>query len=209
MGYCEYWERSPEFNRDAFVKVGEDLRLLFPALRKMGVKLAGPQGVGNPEITDYVIAFNGAKDCGHRYMDLGDPWPAKNAEGVLATVDPIGDDEGARWFQGPYLLTRTCGGSCAGDPFIIDRKYLVRRWERPENGSMFSCLCETAYKPYDLAVTLALLRFKERMPQDIMLWSDSYEHGFEDAKRINREFFGWPKHFEMKPPEPALTVQET
>jgi hypothetical protein len=205
MGYAHYWERIPELSREGFLKASEDIRLMFDTLKTRGVQIAGPNGAGEPELTDSIIAFNGVRNCGHRYIDLGEPWPAKIAEGVANLSDPI--QEGPSWFSGPYLLTRTCGGSCAGKPFIMDRNYLIRRWEKPEGGRYF-CHCETAFRPYDLAVTCALLRVKERLGDEIVVSSDGYERGFNDAKRFSRELFGLPQRFELKVPEPALGFSE-
>jgi hypothetical protein len=93
MGYTHYWRRSPELNRAAFIQAVEDIRQIVDKLIEQGVKIAGPKGLTRAELSDSTIAFNGAAGCGHRYRDLGDPFPSKTAEGVEATNDVISAGE--------------------------------------------------------------------------------------------------------------------
>lgn len=167
----------------------------------MGIRIAGPTGEGSPELTASTIAFNGSADCGHRYRDLGKPWPAKDAEGIDTGDNPIAD--GDPYFSGPHITTRTCGGNCAQEPFVIDRKWIMREWDRPEDGGFFSS-CETRFKPYDLPVTASLIRLKENLGDEIKISTDWPESGFEDAKRFCRELFGWSSRFELEPQESSV-----
>jgi hypothetical protein len=199
VNYAHYWRRSPELDRAAFTNAVEDTKLIFAKAKELGIHLAGPIGQGHPDATDFAIAFNGSKECGHRYMDLGKPWPSKTAEGVEATPTPISGP----WFSGAMLETRVCGGCCAGGSFIVDRNFLVRPWDQLEQGRYFS-YCETDFKPYDLIVTAILIRLKERLGDQIVISSDGLERGFEDAKKLCRELFGWASRFELEPQESAL-----
>lgn len=99
------------------------------------------------------------------------------------------------------LETRVCGGNCAGEAFYVDRKYLVRDWERPGQWNFYDCSCHTHFKPYDLIVTAALIRLKEHLGDMIRITSENPEHGFEDAKRLCREMFGWNSKFEVEDPK--------
>ena len=193
MGYNHYWRRAPELDRDSFVRAVADIRLILEALKKRGVQMAGPEGHGEPELNDFIIAFNGKRECGHRYIDLGDPYPAENAEGIEAVLDPVVGP----FVTGARLATRVCGGSCAGKPFIIDRKFSVRSWSQLEHGGYYS-YCDTAFKPYDMAVTSALVRLKERLRDEITVSSDGHERGFAEAKQFCRELFGWASHFSLE-----------
>ena len=196
MGYTHYWRRAPDLDRAAFIRAMDDVRVIIAACQKRGLLIAGPHGSGIPELNDFIIAFNGGKECGHRYLDLGEPWPSAEAEGVEAVLDPVVGP----WFSGARLATRVCGGRCSGKPFVVERKFLVRPWDQLERGGYFSH-CETGFKPYDLAVTSALVRLKERLGDEIRISSDGQERGFAEAKQICRELFGWESRFELEPEE--------
>lgn len=195
MGFKHYWRRAPELNREGFTKALSEIKIIVEKAEEMGIRLSGPTGRGKPELTDYTIAFNGSATCGHRYRDLGEPWPSPTAEGIDTGDNPI--SEGEPYSSGPYLETRTCGGDCSGEAFLIDRKFMARAWDRVENGGYFS-RCETHFKPYDLVVTAALIRLKEHLGDEIKITTDGEERGFEDAKRLCRELFGWPDRFEIE-----------
>ncbi len=197
MAYTHYWSRIPEFDMADFDKAAKDIRILFARAREMGIQIAGPMGKGLPELTENTIAFNGAADCGHRYRDLGKPFAAENATGVEEKEPPY-DSEAAPYYSGPYLDTRVCGGSCAAGPFVLDRVYLVRDWERRQEDGFYDCDCETHFKPYDLIVTAALIRLKQHLAKGIKISSENPEGGFEDAKRLCRELFGWSSGFELE-----------
>lgn len=200
MGYTHYWRRAPDLTPADFQRVMEDVKVILETLATKGIKLCGPTGHGEPELTPQVIAFNGCRKCGHRYRDLGKPWPSPTAAGVESTNHPVVGP----WFSGALLETRVCGGCCAGEPFAVDRVFLVRDWDQQDDGRYFQS-CETAYKPYDLAVTATLIRLKEHFPEQVSISSDGQEHAFEDAKRLCRQLFGWPKFFILEK-EPAEVV---
>ncbi len=196
MGYTHYWRRAPDLTPAAFAKAVEDAKNILAAAQERGVILAGPTGYGKPEISESLIAFNGARECGHRYRDLGSPWPSATSGGVMATAKPVVGP----WFSGALLETRVCGGNCAGAPFFIDRKFVIREWDQLEHGRYFQH-CNTDFKPYDLAVTACLIRMKERLAEEFMVTSDGRDRGFEDGKLLCRELFGWGQRFELEPEE--------
>lgn len=193
MAYAHYWRRAPELNRNTFLKFLDDVRRIFEVLAARGVQLAGPLGKGSPELSDFTIAFNGKAECGHRFIDLGSPWPAKDSEGIEAMLDPVVGP----WTGGALLGTRVCGGCCAAAPFVLDRTFIVRKWDVADSKG-YSSACETNFKPYDLAVTAVLVRAKERLGNEIHVSSDGLDRGFEEAKKLCRELFGWAKHFELE-----------
>lgn len=201
MAYAHYWSRVLEFDREAFARAVEDIRLIVARLQDMGLRVAGPGGKGKPQLGGETIAFNGAAACGHRYRDLGEPWPADGAFGVEEKEPPY-DAQAEPYIGGgggPMLFTRVCGGSCAGAAFVMDRKYMVRDWERPTD-DRYDCSCDTHYKPYDLLVTAVIVRLKEHLGDAIQISSEDPEHGFEDAKRLCRELFGFASRFEVEEP---------
>ena len=199
MGYAHFWTRNLELDREDFLKAVDDAKIVMARLRDMGLKIAGPSGSGKPELEGETIAFNGLAGCGHRYRDLGRPFASAIASGVEDKEPPY-DPNAEPWFSGPFLDTRVCGGVCSGEPFVVDRKYFARDWERPEPGGKYACSCTTDFKPYDLAVTTVLIRLKERLGDAITVSSENPDHGFDDAKRLSRELFGWGSRFEIEQP---------
>ena len=195
MGYTHYWRRSPVLSPAEFAKAAEDIRHIAATLTDRGIKLAGPTGHGKPEISDSSIAFNGSLNCHHAFIDLGSPWPSSSATGWDKPNPVVG-----AWFSGALLDTRICGGNCAAGLFLVDREFMVRPWDQLEQNRYFS-YCNTEYKPYDIMVTASLVRLKEHLPNDVKLTSDGGEKGFEDAKRLCRELFGFAKNFEIEPEE--------
>lgn len=196
MGYAHYWRRSPDLTPAHFAKAMEDIQAILAAVAERHVQIAGPTGYGKPELSETIIAFNGARDCGHRYRDLGSPWPSPTSAGVEATTKPVVGP----WFSGALLETRVCGGNCSAAPFFVDRKFQTREWDQLEHGRYFQH-CITDFKPYDLAVTASLIRLKERLGDDFVVTSDGREKGFEDAKLLCRELFGWNQRFALEPEE--------
>ncbi len=199
MGYTLLWSRTLELDKESFAKVVEDVRQILSRAQDMGLRLAGPTGKGKPEIGPETIAFNGSATCGHRYRDLGQPWASPNASGV-EEVEPPYDPREEPWMSGPYLHTRVCGGVCSSEAFILDRKYMVRDWERPESPQTYACHCETRFKPYDLIVTAVLIRLKEHFENSVTIPAENPENAFEDAKRFCRELFGWAVNFSVERP---------
>ncbi len=194
MAYFHDWTRAREFERPAFAKAAEDVQLILSRGRDMGIQIAGPSGTGKPIVNEATIAFNGFAFCGHKYRDLGKPFASATAQGVDET-DPPYDPKTEPWFSGPFLETRSCGGICTGEPFVVDRLYMVRDWERPVAPDRYSSSCETHFKPYDLLVTASLIRLKERLGDEIVISSANPDHGFDDGLRLCRELFGWPSRF--------------
>jgi len=199
MAYAHYWNRTLELDRSAFEKFVDDMRTIIAKAEEMGIFLAGPLGKGKPQVGPETVAFNGSATCGHSYRDLGKPFAGINAKGI-EEVEPPYDPKAEPYISGPYLETRSCGGSCAGEPFVVDRRYIARDWERTEEPGRYACSCMTHFKPYDLIVTAALVRLKERLRDAIQISSENPEHGFEDAKRFCRDLFGWASYFEVKEP---------
>lgn len=200
MPYTHMWRRAPALNKSGFAKLVEDVKLIFERAAELGIKVAGPTGHGKPEVSGGTIAFNGAKDCGHRFYDFGEPWPTQEAEGVF-------NDQAVAelpYWSGEHLNTRTChGGSCAQGAFVLDRVFMEKHWTQLDKGGYF-CKCETQFKPYDLIVTAVLVRVKEHLSDEVFVSSDGQERAFEDAKRLCRELFGWARYFQVESAESEL-----
>jgi hypothetical protein len=63
MGYTTYFQFDLETDEgvweETFPKIAEDARRIISAAKKQGIKIAGSDGKGKPEITKSVIALNG------------------------------------------------------------------------------------------------------------------------------------------------------
>lgn len=193
MGYTHYCRRAPELPQDKFSAVVNDLKKILPKFRQAGIPLAGWDGSGEPEINDQVISFNGLEKCGHERRDIGITWPAPIAGGAR----PGKDTATGAWFAGALLEQRTCGGDCAHETFRLERIVEPHKWQEPdENGMYFTC-CKTAYKPYDIAVTAALVIAKHHLGDLIIVHSDGTDKGWFDAKQICQMELGYGMEFAL------------
>ena len=181
MGYTHYWYRPLEIPPDIMKKIAQDIRKLVPVLEQHGVKLADGLGRGKAEITAERIWFNGPGNCGHEQRDLCIAWPAPGAGGVGETKDSV---EGS-WFAGSTISTRCCGGDCSHETFSLPQKmgkeYLQESSDHP--GLYFEC-CKTAFKPYDIAVTAALIVAKHYLGDQISVSSDGEEAQWFDGQML-------------------------
>lgn len=202
MPYTHMFRRSPELSKEGFDNLVQDVRVLLEKAVEIGLSVNGPTGYGKPVATHSVIAINGNRDCGHRFRDFGDPWPADDASGIDAVEGPSYAD--VPYWSGERLRTRVChGGTCAQMPLVVDRVFMPKHWTVMEKGGYF-CKCETQFKPYDLIVTAVLIRMKEHLRNEVFVNSDGHEKAFEDARRLCRDLFGWPRYFELEPVESEI-----
>ncbi len=205
MSYTHFWSRDLNLDPEGFARFVEDMAVILARARDMGIKIAGPNGMGKPELNLQTIAFNGSAQCGHKFRDLGKPFASMIATGVEEKEPPY-DPKADPWFSGPFLDTRVCNGNCCGDPFLVDWRYMVRDWERPDTSGRYACSCETHFKPYDLIVTAALVRLKECLGESVVISSENPEHGFDDAKRLCRELFGFNNRFDIQKPQTEVLL---
>lgn len=152
--------------------------------------MAGPLGDGKPVITGDLIAFNGPANCGHSAdFDLVIPWPTSDAGGVLAGGIP------GTWFAGHMVDTRLCPGDCSYESFVLERIYAPMEWERPDEDGFWFAFCKTAFRPYDLAVTAALLVAKRHLGDAILVSSDGEDAHWFDAKLLCQMELGYGLEF--------------
>lgn len=193
MGYTHYWYRPPVINPAAFSAIRQDIARLLPALADVGVPLAGPDGTGDPILTDDLIAFNGVAACGHPRQALGITWPAEGAGGVRATADPVA----GVWVGGALLHTRACGGDCSHESFVFARTQppLSGVDDPRSDGLVFAC-CKTAYKAYDLVVTAALIVIQRHCPA-VRVLSDGTDADWDDARLLCTTALGYGAAFRL------------
>lgn len=188
MGYTHYWYVDPELPSDLFGKVVADFRKLLPRLLEIGIPLAGPMGDGEPIITDEELCFNGREHCGHPHRDIGIAWPSAGAGGIADVGEtPIAGE----WFAGALLEKRTCGGDCSHESFVLERVFKPYEWQKPMPDGKLFAFCKTAYKPYDLAVTAALLIARHHLGDRIRVASDGTAEHWFDARLLCQAELGY------------------
>ena len=193
MGYTHYFRRVPELPQENFSAVVRDFKTILPKFQQAGILLAGWDGSGEPEITQDLIAFNGPEHCGHTKRDLGITWPAPDAGGVKLE----GDTTSGTWFAGAKLSHRSCDGDCSHESFFIERIFDPEDWKKPDANGKYFTSCKTAYKPYDLAVTVALVIAKLHLGDLIDISSNGEEKDWFDAKQICQMELGYGLKFTL------------
>ena len=196
MGYTHYWRRDPDLDREQFKKIVHDLRKMVKVFPHLGFKLGNGFGEDEPTLTYHEISFNGLDKCGHPENHNGLQWPSKKALGV-ATGRLMTQQEtvSGQWFAGTEVNTRVCGGSCSYETFSIEQHQELGEYERSQGKTKASNCCKTNYKPYDLAVTVALIIAKHYLGNAIEVSSDGESKDWEDARIICQQFLGYGKEF--------------
>lgn len=168
MGYYHSWEGVLDNRPETFAAIRADFEKLILPLADLGCPIAGPLGTGVPEITDDYLHFNGVRDCGHEKVE--GPvvvFPTKFACGIDSSA-------ATRLIETPimtFATERRCGGQCCHDDFLLCRQY---------RGGW----CKTAFKPYDMAVTAALLIASHHYGENIKITSCGSDAQWWDAKLI-------------------------
>ncbi len=154
MGYTHYWHRPKTIPDPLWDHIRGDFDRLVLPLSDAGVVLAGGLGTGPPEITDEVMRFNGPEDCGHPLNDeLVIPYPSDDAQGVGSNATAI---DGDFYGLGVTVKHRCCNGSCCFETFEFEKSLEVADKE-PNQAGLYIEYVKTGFRPYDIAVTCALL----------------------------------------------------
>lgn len=194
MGYSHYYYRPEKLDAKTFKLFVADTRIIVAALTEHGIRLAGPDGTGEPILKPSLISLNGKEDCGHaKNTSIVIPWPTPDAGGVAeAGQDATAGD----WFAGVMLQTRVCNGSCDYESFIIPRVLKPdSSWqEADEKGQYFDC-CKTAFRPYDLAVIAILIAFKKHFGDAVKVSSDGTDAQWFDGKLLSHQLLGFGLRF--------------
>lgn len=209
MGYTHYWYKDPVLNQDNFNKVVADFEKMIPIIEHLGVKIADGFGEGKPIITTKEICFNGPSKCGHQERDLGITWPSDNAQGVakLDMQHRLGNETKANiestWFAGYKLNTRTCGGDCSHETFMLEQQITPSEHRQAKEGKYFDCT-KTAYKPYDLAVNVCLIIAKHHLKSQIIIHSDGELEQWKDAIELCEHFLGYGSELNLNEEIPKI-----
>jgi hypothetical protein len=180
MGYNHYWHREEAIESSLFEKIAFDFERLILPLEDAGVRLAGYDGRGLPQIDHSGIVFNGVEECGHpQNPDIYIPFPCDTASGIGSSGDAI-------YSSSPLfveLKRRTCNGVCRCESFNLPRR-VDRRWHKPDENGRYFYSCKTAFKPYDLAVQSVLLICKRHLGDCIVVSSGGSDFHWNDPRRF-------------------------
>lgn len=161
--------------------------------RDLGITL--PAKNGDDHDHKGPMLFEMIKGAGHSDLNIiGQPGVDVETEGYK------------KWFAGALLDRRECGGDCSHETFEFERISEIPDYQRRENPEgfektlnetplWFNC-AKTAFKPYDLAVTAALIICKHHCP-DIQVHSDGEDEHWQDAKMVCMEWLGYGEDFKI------------
>lgn len=199
MGYTHYWRRAKNLPPVAFEAAVVDFLKLLPEFKSLGLALAGPNGKGDPSVSVWGFKFNGVRECGHKQQDLGIAWPADSAGGLA--VGAGRDVQKGTWFAGAQIEHRTCDGDCSHESFWIERDAQPEKWQTPDEDGLWFEFCKTAYKPYDLAVTSALIVLHHHLgalrPKQFKISSDGENTHWFDAALLCHRVLGYGLGFKL------------
>lgn len=188
MGYNHYWRRGIEIDADIFERIVLDFQRLILPLEDAGVRLAGFDGRGLPQIELSGIVFNGREECGHvRNPDIYIPFPCERGRGIGSSRNAI-DSSNPMCVK---LKHRTCNGICCCESFNLKRILAPSTRTPDEDGLYFFC-CKTAFKPYDLAVQCVLLICKHHLGERIVISSGGSDFHWNDPRRFCFVHLGYP-----------------
>lgn len=188
MGYCHHWYRREEIDERLFGRIAADFERIILPLDNAGVRLAGPRGIGLPEVSPKKISLNGLKECGHpRNPAVYIPFPTEDASGIGNSRDAVADAN-ALFVR---LMRRTCDGTCNYETFHFERSMKASHFLRQEDGR-YLCFCKTNFKPYDLAVQCALLIAKHHLGNQIEVSSHGSDFLWNDPRAFCYVHLGYP-----------------
>ena len=198
MGYTHYWHRVPRFDDASFHAAVRDVTRVVPRLTELGIPLAGSEGEGAPVLTEALIAFNGSRHCGHpANQAISLPWPTPDAGGVATTWQDFATAHTGHWYAGAEIGTRVCDGECSYESFIMERVFQPQPWQQPEDGYYFA-FCKTAFRPYDLAVTAALVILQHHLGAQLRVSSDGEAPHWFDAQVLCQIELGYGLDFHVE-----------
>ncbi len=193
MGYTHYWHRPQTIPDDQFQAIRSDFEKLILPLSDAGVELAGGLGEGPPTITSELICFNGLDECGHtRNEDVSIPYPSADAQGVGPSSTAI---DGSFYNLGVTLKHRCCNGRCSFETFTLRKSRDLDSGDEPDSNGLYGEYVKTGFRPYDIAVTAALLIAKRHLGDQFTVHSDGADAQWSDARRICQRVLGYGDWF--------------
>jgi hypothetical protein len=193
MGYTHYWDRPQSLPWHLFGGIRADFERLILPLSDLGIDLADWDGQGTPTITEDLIRFNGVTDCGHpANEDLLIPYPTPEAQGVGPNSSAI---EGDFYGWGVTVRHRSCNGHCSYETFALARNIDLSPSQDPAENGLFGEFVKTGFRPYDVAVTAALLIAKRHLGDQFLVQTNGAEPQWSDAKRLCQMVLGYGDWF--------------
>jgi hypothetical protein len=171
-----------------------DFESLILPLADDGVQLAGAGGAGPPDISVGLIRFNGLSECGHpKNHEIAVPYPLQDAEGIGPSSTALANSDGLV----TYLKHRTCNGSCSYETFSFPRSLDQKRHSGSVEDGLFRGYVKTGFRPYDVAVTAALIVAKRHLRDRLVIESNGGDPHWRDAKRICQGVLGYGDWFRI------------
>ena len=195
MGYTHYWHRPLNIPAERFRAIRFDFERLILPLADFGVDLAGGLGEGLPVLTNDTIRFNGVRNCDHQSNDaISIPFPTDDACGIGPSTCAIQESSNELITR---IRHRCCNGSCSYETFNFPRSMEEDDERESDRNGLFINFTKTAFRPYDVAVTAALLIAKRNLKDQFMVNSDGTDRQWSDAKRICQEALGYGAWFNI------------
>jgi hypothetical protein len=194
MGYSHHWYRPPVIPEAVFRQIRADFEKLILPLADQDVPLAGWQGENEPEIHNDRIRFNGVRQCGHpENEEIFIPYPAAHARGLGPSATAI---LGPWYDVGVELQHRCCSGQCCHEAFLFPRDVKGGPFDKkPDANGLVLQWTKTAFKPYDIAVTAALLIAKRHLQDQLVIESNGLDAQWADAKELCQQHLGYGAWF--------------
>lgn len=207
MGYTHYWYRKKSLDAQKFLAFSKDVeRILRYCQDSLGIALGDAFGDGVPTVNGNLVAFNGSvkqpigKWTTHERVSI--PWPAPQADLSDEINDPTASKVGGEWYAGDLLLQRVAPvsdgyGDGSYESFVVQREWDEDFPQPDSKGRMFG-FCKTAYRPYDLAVTAALIALKHHFGDDVRVTSDGDMPNWRDGQFLCMRLFGYGESFTLE-----------
>lgn len=190
MGYCHYWIRPRVIIPPVFARIADDFARLTPEWTRLGVSLAGPLGTGCPVVSRQEIAFNGRIRCRHPHGGDTSVFTRLLAVASLLSMAPDQRETASRQLWEEEHSQRRCPGNCAFETFWFPR--VAPRGAVDTDGSGRFCdRTKTAFRPYDIAVTSALLIARHHLGDDMRLDSDGGQVQWWEARLLCQSVLGY------------------
>jgi len=199
-----HWDGDPEIKLEVTNKViafngnakcgheQRNLGITWPSDNANGVDFAYEQGAEVPCKT-VVTMLNklGYKDSN---IVQNGKIPSSEPDGKESLRANDSDVSGS-WFAGLQLKTRTCGGDCSHESFVLNKDFVPEEWQKPKANGKYFQFCKTAYKPYDLAVNCALIIAKHHLGDQIEVRSDGTLKQWSDSMQLCQNVSGYGNDF--------------
>ena len=183
----------PTIPDDLFQAIRIDFERLILPLSDAGVELAGGLGEGPPTITAGLIRFNGLNECGHPHNhELVIPYPSDDAQGIGSSSTAI---DGGFYDLGVTIKHRCCNGWCSFETFALARSKDLKPHYEPDESGLYCEYVKTGFRPYDVAITAALLIAKRHLGDRFIIESNGADAQWLDAKRICQPVLGYGDWF--------------